>query len=34
MMKHDGWSAMQWADTQHVYVVASSADPAALRALL
>jgi hypothetical protein len=34
IMKHDGWSAMQWADAQQVYVVASSADPAALRALL
>ena len=34
IMKQDGWSAMQWADAQHVYVVASSADPATLRALL
>jgi hypothetical protein len=34
IMKRDGWSAMQWADAQHVYVVASSADPSALRALL
>jgi hypothetical protein len=34
IMKHEGWSAMQWADAQHVYVVASSADPAALWALL
>jgi hypothetical protein len=34
MMKRGGWSAMQWADAQHVYVVATAADPAALRALL
>jgi hypothetical protein len=34
IMKHDGWSAMAWADPQHMYVVATSADPAALRALL
>ena len=34
IMKQDGWSAMQWADAQHVYVVASSADPVALRSLL
>jgi hypothetical protein len=34
MMKHDGWSAMQWTDAQHAYVVASSADPEALKALL
>jgi hypothetical protein len=34
MAHHDGWSAMQWADAQHVFVVASSADPAMLRSLL
>jgi hypothetical protein len=34
IMKQGGWSAIQWADTQQVYVVASSADPTALRALL
>jgi hypothetical protein len=34
IMKQDGWSALQWADAQHVYVVASSAGPAALQALL
>jgi hypothetical protein len=32
--QQDGWSAMQWTDASHVYVVATSADPAALRALL
>jgi hypothetical protein len=34
MTNHDGWSAMQWTDAQHVYVVASAADPSALQALL
>jgi hypothetical protein len=34
IMKHDGWSAMAWTDAQHAYVVASSADPEALRELL
>jgi hypothetical protein len=29
-----GCCAAQWADTQHVFVVATEADPAALRALL
>lgn len=34
LARQDGWSAEQWADARHVYVVATSADPAALRALL
>jgi hypothetical protein len=34
MMKQDGWAAMRWADAQHMYIVATIADPAALRALL
>jgi hypothetical protein len=33
-MTHAGWSAVQWVDAQHMYVVASTADPSALRALL
>ncbi|HXA14803.1 MAG TPA: hypothetical protein VNW23_06710 [Opitutaceae bacterium] len=34
MANQNGWSAMQWADAQHVFVVASSADQATLRSLL
>jgi hypothetical protein len=34
LARQDGWSAEQWADARHVYVVATSADPSALRALL
>ncbi len=32
--RQDDWSAAQWADAQHVFVVATAADPAVLRALL
>jgi len=32
--RQDDWSAAQWADAQHVFVVATAAAPATLRALL